>query len=216
MQAPGELESITISALEHFSYCPRQYALIHKEQTYDENVFTLRGSIAHERVDQGNASTQDSVRVERAVAIWSEELGLVGRADVVEFHGETPFPVEYKVGRRKPDRHADLQVCAQAMCLEEMLGVYIPAGAVYHVASRQRRQVIFTPELRERVRRTIAAIRAVDSQTSLPSPVADNRCPPCSLVEACMPKVGAERKRLQRHYANIFRPEELDAKADSR
>ena len=133
---------------------------------------------------------------------------------MVEFHGDTPFPVEYKVGRRKPDRHADLQVCAQAMCLEEMLGTHVPAGAVYHVASRQRREVIFTSALRERVRRTIAAIRAVDAQTSLPSPVADNRCPPCSLVEACMPKVGAERKRLQRHYANIFRPEELDAKAD--
>ena len=215
MQAHSELESIPISALEHFSYCPRQYALIHREQTYDENVFTLRGSIAHERVDQGSASAQDGVRVERAVALWSEELGLVGRADVVEFHGETPFPVEYKVGRRKPDRHADLQVCAQAMCLEEMLGVHIPAGAVYHVTSRQRRQVIFTPELRERVRRTIAAIRAIDAQTSLPSPVADNRCPPCSLIEACMPKVGVERERLQRHYANIFRPEEPDTKADS-
>ena len=215
MQAPGELESIPISALEHFSYCPRQYALIHREQIYDENVFTLRGSIAHERVDRGSTSTQDSIRIERAVALWSEELGLVGRADVVEFHGDTPFPVEYKVGRRKPDRHADLQVCAQAMCLEEMLGVHIPAGAVYHVASRQRRQVTFTSGLRERVRRTIAAIRTVDAQTTLPSPVADNRCPPCSLIEACMPKVGAERKRLQHHYVNIFRSEELDTKADS-
>ena len=215
MQSSEELEPIRLSALEHFSYCPRQYALIHREQTYDENVFTLRGSIAHERVDQGNTSTQDSIRVERAVALWSEELGLVGKADVVEFHGDTPFPVEYKVGRRKPDRHADLQVCAQAMCLEEMLGTHVPAGAVYHVASRQRREVIFASELRERVRRTIAAIRAVDAQTSLPSPVADNRCPPCSLVGACMPKVRAERKRLQRHYANIFRPEEVDAKADS-
>lgn len=215
MQAPRELEPIPVSALEHFSYCPRQYALIHREQTYDENVFTFRGSIAHERVDQGTASAQDGVRVERAVSLWSEELGLIGKADVVEFRGETPFPVEYKVGRRKPDRHADLQVCAQAMCLEEMLGAPVPAGAVYHVTSRQRRQVIFTPKLRERVRRTIAAIRAVDAQASLPSPVADNRCPPCSLMEACMPKVGANRRRLQRHYADIFRPEEPDAEADS-
>ena len=215
MQAVEALEPIPVSALEHFSYCPRQYALIYREQTYDENVFTLRGSIAHERVDQGSASTQDGVRIERAVALWSEELGLVGRADLVEFHGETPFPVEYKVGRRKPDRHADLQVCAQAMCLEEMLGTGVPAGAVYHVASRQRRQVTFTSALREHVRRTIEAIRAVDAQTPLPPPVADNRCPPCSLIEACMPKVGAERQRLRRHYANIFLPEEPDAKADS-
>ena len=117
MQASEGSEPIPISALEHFSYCPRQYALIHREQTYDENVFTLRGSIAHERVDEGAASAQDGVRVERAVALWSEELGLIGKADAVEFHGDTPFPVEYKVGRRRPDRHADTQVCAQGHVL---------------------------------------------------------------------------------------------------
>ena len=216
MQAPGGSEPIPISALEHFSYCPRQYALIHREQTYDENVFTLRGSIAHERVDQGAGSTHDGVRVERSVALWSEELGLVGRADVVEFHGDTPFPVEYKVGRRKTDRHADIQVCAQAMCLEEMLGVHVPEGAVYHVASRQRRNVTFTSELRQRVRQIIDAIRSVEANEMLPPPVADSRCPPCSLVEVCMPKVGAERGRLRRHYADLFRLDESQTEVGPR
>ena len=216
MQAPDGLDPIPISALEHFSYCPRQYALIHREQTYDENVFTLRGSIAHERVDQGAASAQDGVRVERAVALWSEELGLIGKADAVEFYGDTPFPVEYKVGRRKPDRHADIQVCAQAMCLEEMLGVHVPEGAVYHVASRQRRKVTFTPELRQRVRQSIDAIRSVDANEALPPPVADSRCAPCSLVEACMPKVGAERGRLRSHYASLFRLDEAQTEVEPR
>ena len=205
------LEPIPISALEHFSYCPRQYALIHREQTYDENVFTMRGSIAHERVDHGAASAHDGVHVERAVALWSEELGLVGRADVVEFHGETPFPVEYKVGRRKPDSHADLQVCAQAMCLEEMLRVSVPEGAVYHVASRQRRNVEFSLELRKRVREAIDAIRLIESSEALPPPVADSRCPPCSLIEACMPGISAERRRVRHHYASLFHLEEPEA-----
>ena len=203
-------EPIPISALEHFSYCPRQFALIHREQTYDENVFTMRGSIAHELVDQGAASAHDGVRIERAVALWSEELGLIGRADVVEFHGETPFPVEYKVGRRKPDSHADLQVCAQAMCLEEMLRVPVAEGAVYHVASRQRRNVEFTPELRQRVRKAIDAIRSIENSEALPPPAADSRCPPCSLIEACMPGISAERQRLRHHYTNLFRLEELE------
>ncbi len=212
----GDLEPIPVSALEHYSYCPRQYALIHREQTFDENVFTLRGRIAHERVDQGLPSTQDGVRIERSVAIWSDELGLIGKADVVEFHGQTPFPIEYKVGRRKPDRHADLQVCAQAMCLEEMLGVPVPKGAVYHAASRQRRGVIFTSELRERVRRAVDGIRAIDAQESLPPPVEDKRCPPCSLIESCMPKVGAERARLRRHYSSLFRPDAMQPRGESR
>ena len=212
----GELEPIPVSALEHYSYCPRQYALIHREQTFDENVFTLRGRIAHERVDQGLPSTQDDIRIERSVAIWSDELGLIGKADVVEFHGQTPFPVEYKVGRRKPDRHADLQVCAQAMCLEEMLGVPVPKGAVYHVASRQRRGVIFTSELREHVRRAVDGIRAIDAQKPLPPPVEDKRCPPCSLIESCMPKVGAERARLRRHYSDLFRPDAMQPRGESR
>lgn len=198
---------IPISALEHYSYCPRQYALIHREQTFDENVFTLRGSIAHERVDSGIASIQENVRVERSMSLWSNKLGLIGKADVVEFYDDKLLPVEYKVGRRRMDRHADLQLCAQAMCLEEMLDMPVRKGAVYHIASRHRRDVLFTPELRDRVHQAISAIRTINAQKALPPPVEDKRCPPCSLIEACMPRVSAEQARLRHHYGNLFRPD---------
>ena len=197
---------IMISALEHFSYCPRQYALIHREQLFDENVFTLRGSNAHERVDEGPLSdTVDGVRIERSVPLWSDALGLIGKSDIVEFHGPVPYPVEYKHGRRRPDSHADLQLCAQAMCLEEMLECEVPAGAIYHVSSRQRREVFIDQFLRDRVHSTIAAIRAADLRGELPTPVNDKRCPPCSLIGSCMPSVGAKPHRIDRLYRELFR-----------
>src|SRR2546430_686008 len=123
---------VLISALEHWSYCPRQCALIHVEQTFDENLYTLRGRNAHERVDQPEGELREGVRVERAVPLWSDRLGLVGKSDVVEFHGADPFPVEYKHGPRRKKEHDDLQLCAQALCLEEMTGRSVPRGAIYH------------------------------------------------------------------------------------
>lgn len=198
--AGGDLRS----ALEHYSYCPRQYALIHREQTFDENVYTLKGRADHERVDDPDTVHEEGVRVERSLPLWSATVGLIGKADVVEVRDGVPYPVEYKHGRRKPDRHADLQVCAQAMCLEEMLGVEVPRGAVYHVSSRQRREVVFTSEMRERVRQAVTAIRRINAQERLPPPVADARCPPCSLVDSCMPSVGANQSRLRAAYRRLY------------
>ncbi len=132
----GELE-VPISALEHFSYCPRQCALIHVEQTYEENLYTVRGRLAHERVDEGDTSSRAGTRTLRGVPLWSFHLGLRGKADAVELHPAGPFPIEYKVGRRH-GAHADVQLCAQALCLEEMLGVPVPRGAVYYGALRRR------------------------------------------------------------------------------
>lgn len=196
---------IMVSALEHFSYCPRQYALIHREQVFDENVYTLRGSADHRTVDEGPLSgVVDGLRVERSVPLWSDDLGLVGRTDVVEFHESGPYPVEYKHGRRKPDRHADLQLAAQAMCLEEMLGCAVPEGAIYHVSSRKRREVKIDRGLRDRVRATIEAIRLADASVTMPEPVNDKRCPPCSLVETCMPAVGARPSRVSRLHRELF------------
>ena len=203
-----EREPVMVSVLEHYSYCPRQYALIHREQTYDENVYTMRGSAAHERVHEETTTMESGVRLERSSPIWSEELGLVGKADLVEFHGETPSPVEYKHGRRKPDRHADLQLCAQAMCLEEMFGLEVPRGAVYHVSSNQRREVLLTKGLRQRVREVLDAIRQIDSEERLPPPVNDRRCPPCSLIESCIPKVGANARRLRSLHVKLFELED--------
>ncbi len=127
-----EYDPIMISALEHYSYCPRQCSLIHVEQTFDENIYTMRGQALHRRVDEVKSEYQEGVRIERALPLWSHRLGLIGKADVVEFHGKTPYPVEYKHGPRRKKEHDDLQLCAQAICLEEMTGEEAPKGAIFH------------------------------------------------------------------------------------
>jgi len=178
-----------ISALEHYSYCPRQCALIRVEHVYDENLYTLRGNRAHERAhDPDESASEEGVREERGMPLFSERLGLVGKADVVEFDvSGTPYPVEYKAGPRKENRHDDLQLCAQAFCLEEMLGHDVPRGAVFHHSSRRRREVVFGDTLRELTEETIRAVRGMISTSIVPPPVADARCPKCSLFDACMP-----------------------------
>ncbi|MBS0170141.1 MAG: CRISPR-associated protein Cas4 [Nitrospira sp.] len=197
-----------ISALEHYSYCPRQWALIHIEQTFDENLYTLRGQAVHQRVDEPESEMVDGVRVERAVPLWSKRLGLIGRADVVEFHGDVPYPVEYKHGPRREKEHDDLQLCAQAICLEEMTGKAVPGGAIYHHSSRRRREVAFTAELRDRVVEVLAQIRAMIAAKTIPSPVNDARCKHCSLIEACMPSVIGERQRAEALIRTLFVPQD--------
>ncbi|MDH5668382.1 MAG: CRISPR-associated protein Cas4 [Nitrospira sp.] len=197
-------DPIMISALEHWSYCPRQCALIHVEQTFDENLYTMRGQAIHKRVDEPESEIIDGVRVERAVPLWSRWLGLIGKADVVEFHGETPYPVEYKHGPRREKEHDDLQVCAQAMCLEEMTGKEVPCGAIYHHSSRRRREVVFTPELRRHVEEAIAGVRLMRESGRLPPPVNDRRCDRCSLKESCMPSVIGEQERARVLVRGLF------------
>lgn len=200
----GDDDPIMISALEHWSYCPRQCALIHLEQTFDENLYTLRGQAVHKRVDEPESEIVDGVRVERAVPLWSKRLGLVGKADVVEFHGEVPYPVEYKHGPRREHEHDDLQLCAQAICLEEMTGKPVPRGAIYHHSSRRRREVLMTPALRDRVAEVVTQIRAMLDSKRLPPPVHDARCRHCSLSEACMPSVIGEQQRAATLVRNLF------------
>jgi len=197
-------DPIMISALEHWSYCPRQCALIHIEQTFDENLYTLRGQAVHKRVDEPESEIVDGVRVERAVSLWSKRLGLIGKADVVEFHGETPYPVEYKHGPRREKEHDDLQVCAQAMCLEEMTGKEVPRGAIYHHSSRRRREVVFSPALRRKVEEAIVEIRHMLGSGTLPPPVNDRRCEYCSLQESCMPSVIGEQERARVLVRGLF------------
>jgi CRISPR-associated exonuclease Cas4 len=182
---------VPISALQHYSYCPRQCALIHVEQIFNENVYTLRGQIGHERADDARISIASAagVRSERALPLWSDELGLSGRADVVEFYPDGHvIPVEYKHGPRRVSRHDELQLCAQALCLEEMLGVGIEAGVIYSLTSRRRRDVVFDSMLRTETRATIDGVRNLLSfDGPLPAAPADARCPKCSLVDACIP-----------------------------
>jgi CRISPR-associated exonuclease Cas4 len=137
---------------------------------------------------------------------WSNRLGLTGRADIVEFHGDTPYPVEYKSGSSRKWAHEAVQACAQAICLEEMLGIPVPAGAVWYHASRQRREVTFDANLRALVERTTAAVRAMLRGTRLPEAPNDQRCPNCSLFEACLPSLGAHPARLRGMMAELFHP----------
>jgi CRISPR-associated exonuclease Cas4 len=184
----NEDDLVLISAIEHFSYCPRQCALIHVEKVFDENVFTLRGSRSHERTDDPKGMEEHGVRVEKALPVWSERYGLYGKADMVEFSEDgVLYPVEYKFGEKRVHGHDDLQLCAQALCLEEMFGCSVERGAVYHCSSHQRREVEFTEALRKKTIEAVEAIRAVHKSGKLPPPVDDERCPNCSLVHACLP-----------------------------
>ena len=195
---------IMISALEHWSYCPRQCALIHLEQTFDENLYTLRGRAVHKKVDEPTVEEQAGIRIERALPLWSKAVGLIGKGDVVEFHGKTPYPVEYKHGLHREQEHDDLQLCAQALCLEEMTGQPVPRGAIYHHSSRKRREVEFTPQLRARVVEVTGAIRAMLQAKRLPPPVNDRRCIHCSLQESCMPSVIDEGRRASAVVRDLF------------
>ena len=194
-----------ISAIEHYSYCPRQCALIHVEQTYVENVFTVRGNLAHERVDAGEDSVSQGVRVKRDIPLWSERLRLRGKSDLVEFHPEGPYPVEYKVGKRH-GQHADLQLCAQALCLEEMLGADVPRGAIYYHRVRRRHEVEIDDSLRQQTMAIIEDIRAVLQAQRLPDAPNDARCNNCSLKNACLPHVVGERARLRGLQGALFHP----------
>jgi len=203
---PGD--PIMLSALQHWSYCPRQCALIHVEQVFDENVFTMRGNAAHERVDNPGFETFEGVRAERALPVWSDRLGLIGKCDVVEFHPDGHiYPVEYKHGRKREKIHDDLQLAAQAMCLEEMTGKAITHGAIYHHSSRRRRELVITQELRNKVEETVNAIRVMMDSGKLPPPVNDARCKECSLNEICQPQVVAGRAAQHRLLETLFEPE---------
>lgn len=181
-------QTVLISAIEHYSYCPRQCALIHVERIFDENLFTLRGSMAHQRADEPSEEISGGIVEERGLPIWSERYGLYGKADVVEFHPDGSIcPVDYKHGPKRQSVHDELQLCAQAMCLEEMLDRSVLHGAIYSSSSHARREVEFTPLLREKTLEAVEAIREMCGANGLPPPVNDARCPNCSLVVACMP-----------------------------
>ena len=137
--------------------------------------------------------------------IWSDEYGLIGKADVVEFHPTGPIPVEYKVGRIIGG-HASLQLCAQALCLEEMLGEPVLVGALYSHATKRRVSVEIDEELRDRTRAAIVQVRTLLTEQQLPPAVNDRRCPNCSLINACLPGIVAEVARVRGHQGALFRP----------
>lgn len=181
------MEEIMLSALQHYAYCPRQCALIHLEQVFTENEFTMKGNISHKRVhDEKNTASEAN-----AITLWSDDYGLIGRSDKIEWNGKIPVPVEYKYGRinkstKLPD---EIQLCAQALCLEEMFQCHIDQGAVFYVSSQRRQPVMFTPHLRQKTISIIEQAREMIMNGELPKPVNDARCKNCSLIDICMPDI---------------------------
>ena len=186
---------VPISAIEHYEYCARQCALIHVDGVWSDNRHTIRGQQDHRRVDSGAHRQERGALVLRAIPLWSEVHGLSGRADAVEVLEGTVRPVEYKAGTRH-GRAADLQVCAQALCLEEMLGLEVPHGFVWYGATRRRSRVDFTASLRDDVLAVIGSIRAQMRSGKLPTAPNDARCPECQLLHHCLPEVSDGRDRV--------------------
>lgn len=205
-----EDDLVMISALQHYLFCPRQCGLIHIEQVWAENQFTAEGRILHERVHTSGRESRRTLRIEYDVPIRSLRLGLTGRADIVEFHRQDdgrwqPLPVEYKRGRPKRDDSDRVQLCAQALCLEEVLACAVPMGALYYGEKRRRFEVVFDQPLRQAVEQTAHQVQAMLAGGVTPAPRYDARCERCSLLELCLPKV-AVRKQVNRYLRAMTTP----------
>jgi CRISPR-associated exonuclease Cas4 len=189
----AEADLIPLSAVQHFVVCPRQCALIHLEQVWLENVRTAEGRAAHEKVDKGGSEKRAGLRRSFGVPLRSLALGLSGRADVVEFHAdpnggpERPFPVEHKRGKPKAGDEDRVQLCAQALCLEEMTGRPVPEGALFYGQRKRRTGVVFDDALRRRVETVAEAVHTLFSDEVTPPPPTTAPCAECSLYPACRP-----------------------------
>ena len=184
-----------LSALQHLMFCERQCALIHIEQAWVENRFTAEGRVMHEKAHTKGHETRKGVRTENAVPLRSLRLGLVGEADVVEFHPDGGvFPVEYKRGRPKSADCDRVQLCAQALCLEEMLSVDIPAGALFYGKTRRRQDVLFDAELRNKTESAAHRLHELVASGKTPLPSYRKQCDKCSFITLCMPKTFEKKK----------------------
>jgi len=226
----SESELLPLSGLQHLAFCERQWALIHLEQFWSENRLTVEGRHLHERVDKPGGKSRRDLRIVRGLAIHSLRLGLSGRADVVEFHrlpvapsaaspdfaDETdsgvrltdlrgrwkPFPVEYKRGKPKPGNCDRVQLCAQALCLEEMLGVPIPSGALFYGQTRRREDVAFDADLRGETERLAARMHELFRARITPRVAYERRrCDRCSLYDRCLPKTTGPSKAVAAYLA---------------
>lgn len=183
---------LPISALQHYAYCPRQFALIHVEQAWEENRYTAEGRLLHERVDSGAAEQRGTLRYERGVMLLSQQYGLTGKMDLLEIekNGDNAkyFPVEYKRGKPKVEDWDRIQLCAQALCIEEMRDTSVAEGAIWYWEVRKREPVLIDAALREATATAIADARALLVAGRTPSPVTDkSRCKACSLIDLCGP-----------------------------
>jgi len=204
-------QPIPISALNHFSYCPRRAYLIHVEREFVENEHTVAGSHEHARADSEASIFRDGVRTAFGLPVASLRLGLTGRCDSVEFHdqGARVVPVERKHGKRKAWDNDDLQLAAQAVCLEEMLGVVISQAAIFHTQTARRRDVHINLELRAQLESAVDALRVLLKSTRLPEPTPHlQRCGQCSLISVCQPELSRSRGRAALLAQGLFSDEQ--------
>jgi CRISPR-associated exonuclease Cas4 len=180
-------DTLPLSGLQHLAFCPRQWALIHLEQVWVENVRTAEGRLLHERADLPGESRRANVRTVRGMWLRSERLRLTGRADIVEFR-PMPYPVEYKRGKSKPNDCDTVQLCAQALCLDEMLQTTIERGAIFYGNPRRRLEVEFTAQLRMRTERLVSTMHMLYRDRVTPAATPGAYCRNCSLVNVCLPE----------------------------
>lgn len=203
---------VAISALQHWLYCPRQCALIHVEHAWAENQLTAEGRKLHERAHNGPTESRPGVKVARGMQVASEQLHMSGQCDIVEFHRALPdrngaqvVPVEYKRGRPKAHRADEVQLCAQALCLEEMLEATIPRGFLFYGKEHRRTEVTFDPSLRQLVLSTLEAVRDCLIQGSTPAmDYAPQRCDRCSLIDICQPKAMRFRRGASQWFSHAL------------
>ena len=227
---PQVPEAFPLSLLNDFLYCPRRAALKAVEGWREANEHTVRGDIVHEHADLPGYEVAKGVTVLRALPVWSERLGLSGKCDIVEARGNPKseirspsesevelepadsgcdekvelVPVEYKKGKRRQFENDDAQLCAQALCLEEMFGLVVQRGAVFHAASKRRREVEFTPALRALVERSVLELRSMIESQRVPAAVFKPACEECSLFEICLPKATGADNRANRVAGQLF------------
>jgi CRISPR-associated exonuclease Cas4 len=210
----AEDDLLPLSAIQHFLFCQRQCALIHIEQLWEENPFTIEGKLLHKPVEEEKRESRGDVRIVRGMAIRSLRLGLAGKADVIEFHRAEsqeatsgfcislpdkpgwwrPFPIEYKRGRPKPGKCDEAQLCAQAMCLEEMMNIRIMEGALFYYSIRRRKDVSFDDSLRLICEEAAIKLRSLLESRITPPAVYDSRCKHCSMIELCSPRLAESKK----------------------
>ena len=211
-----EDDLVPLSALQHVLFCERQCALIHVERAWSENRFTAEGRIMHERAHGKRAESRPGVRTELGMPIRSLELGVAGMADVVEFRSDgSVYPVEYKRGRRKKRTMDEVQLCAQAMCLEEMLRTTIPEGALFYGKERRRKVVAFDETLRGATRKAAARVHQIIDSAETPPPVYSDLCKRCSFLESCMPKLFAARPNIDAYISRVAASEIAQEEAES-
>ncbi|EYF05345.1 CRISPR-associated protein Cas4 [Chondromyces apiculatus] len=211
-QALSETDAlVALSGLQHLVFCERQAALIHVEQVWREDGATAAGRVLHERADLPGGERRRGVRVERSVMLCSRRLGVYGRADAVEYHpdravpgGHRPFPVEYKRGKQKHLLADQVQLCAQAMCLEEMHALDVLRGALFYGESHRRVEVTFDPALREATASAARRLHQLVAERLVPAVAEAPRCRKCSLAPSCLPSVTAAPDRARRYLQTLI------------